>query len=162
MKNRKIAMLGLSVALAMILSYIEALFPLNFAVPGIKMGLANIVIIFILYKIGFKEAVMISLVRVFLSSLLFGNIMALAYSLSGAVLSLLIMFVLKKTDKFSVVGVSIVGAVMHNAGQILMAILIMETQQIIFYMPALAVSGTVTGVLIGIVASIVIKRIKNI
>ncbi len=162
MKIKRVAFLGITVALAMIMSYIESLFPLNFAVPGIKMGLANIVIIFVLYKMSFADACIVSIVRVFLVSLLFGNIMAMTYSIAGAVLSLLVMFLLKKADKFSVVGVSITGAIMHNVGQIAMAIIIMGTEQIASYLPVLAVSGTISGILIGIVASLVIDRIKNI
>lgn len=155
-------MMGLCIALAMIMSYIESLFPLNFAVPGIKMGLANIVIVFVLYRMGLKEAIVISLIRVFLVSLLFGNVMSMAYSISGAVCSLAVMVLLKKTDRFSTIGVSVAGGVMHNFGQIIMAIIIMGAKQIIFYLPALCITGTITGILIGIVSSIVIKRIKRI
>lgn len=162
MKVKNIATLGLCVALAMIMSYIESLFPLNFAVPGIKMGLANIVIIFLLYRVGFGAACVVSLIRVFLVSLLFGNVMMMAYSIAGAVLSLGLMFLLKKSGKFSVVGVSIAGGVAHNAGQIIMAIILLGAKQIAYYLPVLAVTGTVTGVLIGIAASIVIKRVKRI
>ena len=162
MKVKNVATLGLCVALAMIMSYIESLFPLNFAVPGIKMGLANIVIIFLLYRMGFGTACAVSLIRVFLVSLLFGNVMMMAYSIAGAVLSLGLMFLLKKSGKFSVVGVSIAGGVAHNAGQIIMAIILLGAKQIAYYLPVLAVTGTVTGVLIGIAASIVIKRVKRI
>ncbi len=162
MKVKNVAALGLCVALAMIMSYIESLFPLNFAVPGIKMGLANIVIIFLLYRIGFGAACAVSLIRVFLVSLLFGNAMMMAYSLAGAALSLSIMLVLKKCGKFSVIGVSIAGGVAHNAGQIIMAIILLGTKQIAYYLPVLTVTGTVTGVLIGIAASIVIKRVKRV
>lgn len=162
MKVKNVATLGLCVALAMIMSYIESLFPLNFAVPGIKMGLANIVIIFLLYRMGFGAACVVSLIRVFLVSLLFGNVMMMAYSIAGAVLSLGLMFLLKKSGKFSVVGVSIAGGVAHNAGQIIMAIILLGAKQIAYYLPVLAVTGTVTGVLIGIAASIVIKRVKRI
>ncbi|MBQ3561100.1 MAG: Gx transporter family protein, partial [Oscillospiraceae bacterium] len=135
MKTKKVAMLGLTIALAMIMSYIEALVPLSFAVPGIKMGLANIVIIFVLYKIGTKEAILVSLIRVILVSLLFSNVMAMWYSLAGAVLSLAVMWALKKTDKFSVTGVSVAGGIMHNVGQIITAMILLETQQIIVYLP---------------------------
>lgn len=162
MKVKNVAILGLCVALAIIMSYIESLFPLNFAVPGIKMGLANIVIIFLLYRMGFGAACVVSLIRVFLVSLLFGNVMMMAYSIAGAVLSLGLMFLLKKSGKFSVVGVSIAGGVAHNAGQIIMAIILLGAKQIAYYLPVLAVTGTVTGVLIGIAASIVIKRVKRI
>ncbi|MBQ2998353.1 MAG: Gx transporter family protein [Oscillospiraceae bacterium] len=155
-------MLGLTIALAMIMSYIEALVPLSFAVPGIKMGLANIVIIFVLYKIGTKEAILVSLIRVILVSLLFSNVMAMWYSLAGAVLSLAVMWALKKTDKFSVTGVSVAGGIMHNVGQIITAMILLETQQIIVYLPVLLITGTATGVVIGIVAGLVIKRFNNI
>ena len=162
MKTKKVAMLGLTIALAMIMSYIEALVPLSFAVPGIKMGLANIVIIFVLYKIGTKEAILVSIIRVILVSLLFSNVMAMAYSIAGAVLSLLVMWILKKTDKFSVVGVSIAGGIMHNVGQIIMAVILLGTEQIALYLPVLIITGTATGVVIGIVAGLVINRFKNI
>ena len=162
MKTKKVAMLGLTIALAMIMSYIEVLVPLSFAVPGIKMGLANIVIIFTLYKLGTKEAILVSLIRVILVSLLFSNVMAMAYSIAGAVLSLGIMWILKKTDKFSVVGVSVAGGVMHNVGQILMAVILLGTKQIALYLPVLIVTGTATGVVIGIVASLVLKRFEKV
>ena len=162
MKTKKVAMLGLTVALAMIMSYIEALVPLSFAVPGIKMGLANIVIIFVLYKIGTKEAILVSLIRVILVSLLFSNVMAMAYSIAGAVLSLSVMWLLKKTDKFSFVGVSIAGGIMHNVGQIIMAVILLGTEQIALYLPVLIITGTATGVVIGIVSGLVINRFKNI
>ena len=162
MKTKKVAMLGLTIALAMIMSYIEALVPLSFAVPGIKMGLANIVIIFVLYKIGTKEAILVSLIRVILVSLLFSNVMAMAYSIAGAVLSLSVMWLLKKTDKFSFVGVSIAGGIMHNVGQIIMAVILLGTQQIALYLPVLMITGTATGVVIGIVSGLVVNRFKNI
>ena len=155
-------MLGLTVSLAMIMSYIEVLFPLSFAVPGIKMGLANIVIVFVLYRMSLKDACIVSLIRVFLVALLFGNTMSLAYSLAGAILSLALMALLKKTEKFSVVGVSISGGVMHNAGQILMAVILMGTAQIAYYLPVLIITGTITGVGIGLVAALVIDRVKKI
>ena len=162
MKTKKVAMLGLTIALAMIMSYIEALVPLSVAVPGIKMGLANIVIIFVLYKIGTKEAILVSLIRVILVSLLFSNVMAMAYSIAGAVLSLSVMWALKKTDKFSFVGVSIAGGIMHNVGQIIMAVILLGTEQIALYLPVLIITGTATGVVIGIVSGLVINRFRKI
>ena len=158
MKTKKVAMLGLTIALAMIMSYIEALVPLSFAVPGIKMGLANIVIIFVLYKIGTKEAILVSLIRVILVSLLFSNVMAMAYSIDGAVLSLSVMWLLKKTDKFSFVGVSIAGGIMHNVGQITVASFMLETNIVTYYLPYLVLSGTIAGVIVGIAAALLIKR----
>ncbi len=162
MKTKRTALLGITITIAIIMSYIESLFPLSFTVPGIKIGLANIVIIFVLYKMSTADAIMVSLIRIMLVSLLFGNVMALAYSIAGSTLSLLLMLVLKKSEKFSIVGVSISGAVMHNIGQILMAVIILETREIIYYLPVLAVSGIVSGVVIGIVSAIITDRIKNV
>lgn len=159
MKTRKVALYGMLIALAMILSYVESLLPLNFAVPGIKMGLPNIVIVFALYKLSFRDACVISLVRVLLSSLLFGNMFSLAYSAAGAVLSLLVMFLLYKSKKFGTTGVSVAGGVAHNAGQIIVAIFVLETGKLIYYLPVLCISGTVAGVCIGLVSALLIRRI---
>lgn len=165
MKNRtkKIAYLGLMTAVALILSYVESLFPpLIAAVPGIKMGLPNIVIIFILYRFGFKEAAVVSAIRVFTVALLFGNMMSLAYSVAGAALSLILMVLIKRTGKFSAVGVSVVGGISHNLGQVLMAMLLLETAQIGYYMIVLTVSGTIAGVFIGLAGSAMLKHLKDI
>ncbi len=160
-KTRKIALLGVLTSVALVLSYLEAMLPpISTAVPGIKMGLPNIIIIFVLYKFGIKEAISVSLIRVFIVALLFGNVMTLAYSVAGAFLSLALMAILVKADLFSAVGVSIVGGISHNLGQILVAIFLFDTIQIGYYMIVLAVTGTIAGVLIGIIASILIKRIS--
>lgn len=148
------------VALALILSYLESLVPMSFAVPGIKMGLPNIVIVYALYKLGFKAAGSVSLVRVLLVSILFGNVMVMIYSLAGAVLSLAVMGVLKKSAKFSTVGVSVAGALGHNIGQIICAVFLLETGGLVYYLPALCVSGVVAGICIGIAGGIVVKRVK--
>ncbi len=162
-RTKKIAYLGLITAVALILSYIESLFPpIWAAVPGIKMGLPNVAIIFLLYRFGFKEAIGVSLIRVFVVSLLFGNVMSLAYSLAGAVLSLVIMALLKKTNAFSLVGVSVAGGVSHNLGQIIVAMLIMETAEIGYYMIVLAVTGTLAGVFIGLAGAVLLKYMKNV
>ena len=160
MKTRKISLYALLIALALILSYLESLVPMSFAVPGIKMGLPNIVIVFALYKLGFKAAGCISIIRVLLVSLLFGNVMVMIYSLAGAVLSLCLMYLLRKSGKFSSVGVSVVGALGHNAGQVLTAMLLLETGGLIYYLPALCISGAVAGVCIGILGGIIVKRIE--
>lgn len=160
MKTKKISLYALLIALALILSYLESLVPMSFAVPGIKMGLPNIVIVFALYKLDFKAAGCISIIRVLLVSLLFGNVMIMIYSLAGAVLSLCLMWLLRKSGKFSSVGVSVAGALGHNAGQILTAMLLLETGGLIYYLPALCISGAVAGICIGIVGGILIKRIK--
>lgn len=162
-KTKTIAMAGICTALAMVFSYIEFLLPpVSAAVPGIKMGLPNIVIIFALYRLGMKEACAVSAVRLFLSALLFGSVVSLAYSAAGAVLSLCVMSILKRTGKFSVVGVSVAGAVLHNAGQILIAMLIMKTAQIGYYFAILAISGTIAGILIGVSSALILKYVRKI
>jgi Predicted membrane protein len=158
MKTKKIALMAMCVALAMILSYVESLIP-SPGIPGVKLGLANIVVIFALYKLGWKEAAGISLLRVFLVSLLFGHAASLMYSAAGAALSLLGMILLKKTDRLSCVAVSVIGGVLHNAGQILMAWALMGAN-VVWYLPVLILSGTVAGVAIGLVSAILVKRIK--
>ncbi|MCR5664702.1 MAG: Gx transporter family protein [Oscillospiraceae bacterium] len=145
------------VALAMILSYVESLIP-SPGVPGVKLGLANLAVVFALYKFGWREAAGISLLRVFLVSLLFGHVMSLAYSASGAVLSLLGMLLLKKTDRFGCLAVSVTGGVLHNVGQILMAWALMGSN-VVWYLPVLIVSGTVAGVAIGAVCALLVRRV---
>ncbi len=158
-KPRSIALLGICAAIAMVLSYLESLIPLSFAVPGIKLGLANIAVVFVLYKLGVKEAVLVSLIRIVWMAILFGNVMTLAYSVAGAVLSLTAMILLKRSERFSTVGVSVIGGILHNTGQILVAMLIMETAQIVYYLPILCVSGIAAGVAVGIVSAILVKRV---
>ena len=158
-KPKSIALLGICAALAMVLSYLESLIPLSFAVPGIKLGLANIVVVFVLYKLGAKEAVIVSLVRIIWVAILFGNVLTLAYSVAGAVLSLIAMILLKRSERFSTVGVSVTGGILHNTGQIIIAMLVMETAQIVYYLPVLCISGIAAGVAVGIVSAILIKRI---
>jgi len=160
-KTGKIALLGLCTSLALILAYVEVLMPpLYAAVPGIKLGLPNIVIVFVLYSFGLPSAAAVSLVRMILVSILFGNVMALAYSAAGALLSLAAMALLKKTDLFSVTGVSVVGGVLHNVGQILMAMYLFKTVQLGYYLIVLSVTGTISGILIGLCGAVAIKRIK--
>lgn len=160
MKTKKLVTLALLTAAAMILSYLEALLP-SVAVPGVKMGLANIAVVFTLYKLGWREAAAVSLVRVALVSLLFGNLAALAYSLAGAALSLAVMGLLKRAGIFSAVGVSVAGGVAHNAGQILMAMWMLETKELAYYLPVLAAAGTVSGILIGLCGGLLVKRIRT-
>lgn len=156
---KSVALLGICTAIAMVLSYLESLIPLSFAVPGVKLGLANIAIVFVLYKLGAKEAVLVSALRIIWMAILFGNFLTLAYSAAGAVLSLTAMILLKRSEKFSAVGVSVTGGILHNAGQILVAMLVMETAQIVYYLPVLCISGIAAGVAVGIVSAILIKRI---
>lgn len=149
-------------ALAFVLSYIEFLLPINLAIPGIKLGLANLVIIVSLYTLGASWAFPLSLVRILLTGLTFGNPASMIYSLSGGMLSLAIMVVAKRCKLFSVTGVSVLGGVFHNVGQILAAILVVETASLLYYLPVLILSGTVAGVLIGILSSILIGHLRKI
>lgn len=162
MKSKQISRYALLVALAMVLSWLESLVPVSAAVPGMKLGLTNLVVIFALYRMRPADAAMISLVRVLLVSFTFGNAYAFAYSLAGAVLSLIIMWGLKKSDRFSTVGVSIAGGVGHNLGQILVAALVLETDRIFFYLPVLMVSGIAAGVCIGLLGGIITERLKKL
>lgn len=161
LSTKQMVTLSALVAVAMILSYVESMIPAFVAVPGVKMGLSNIATVFALYSLGWPYAIIVSVVRVFLSSLLFGNFVSLIYSLSGAFLALTLMILLKKLDKFSTVGVSVAGGVGHNAGQIIAACIVMENAAISLYIIPLIISGTISGVLIGLVAGNLVERVKK-
>lgn len=163
-KAKTTAFIGLFTALALILAYVEAILPPLFsAIPGIKMGLPNLIIVFLLYRRGPITASVVSLLRILLVSILFGNVMALIYSLAGGVLSLVTMIVLRRLGFLSTVGVSVAGGVTHNIGQILAAMVLLETAELGYYLAVLTVTGTIAGVLIGIGGSLLINRIpKNI
>ena len=161
-KTKNIAFLGVLASLALVLSYIEFLLPpIYAAVPGIKMGLPNIVIIFALYRYGIKAAVTVSFIRLICVALLFGGWLTFVYSLAGAVLSLTVMALLKRTDLFSSAAVSIIGAICHNAGQIIVAILLLERAEIGYYMIILTFTGAVAGLLIGLASGYLIKSLKR-
>ena len=157
---KKLALLGLCTAIAMVLAWVEGqLPPLTTAVPGIKLGLPNIAIIFILYRFGWKEAAAVSFVRILAVSFIF-NPATLPYSLAGGLLSLLGMALLKKTDLLSVTGVSVAGGLLHNVGQILMAMLILSTAGLGYYLIILAVTGVVSGIFVGLCGSFAVKRVR--
>ena len=162
MNTKNITMYGLFTALAMIMSLIEILMPIPLPVPGIKVGFPNIIILFVLYRFGAKTAIAVSLVRVLLVSLLFGNFLGLAYSLAGAVLSLVVMILLKATDMFSTLGVSVVGGIFHNVGQIIVACVLMSTSEISYYMPVLIITGTAAGIVVGIASHLLIKKTEKL
>lgn len=159
--TKRIAYLGVLTALAFVFSYIEFLLPLNFGVPGIKLGLANLVVIVALYMINVRAACLLSFVRILLTGLTFGNLASMIYSLAGGILSLVIMILAKRSNVFSVTGVSVLGGVSHNVGQIIIAILVVETKSLLYYLPVLIISGTVTGALIGVLASILIRHLNK-
>ena len=161
MKIRTLTKMALLAAAALILGYIDSLIPLVPSVPGIKLGLPNLVVIFALYRMGFRDAAILSLLRVTLASILFGSVMSFAYSAVGAALSLLVMWGMKTTGRFGTAGVSVAGALAHNFGQILTAALLLETSMLVWYLPALCISGTAAGVCIGLLASVLIRRIRE-
>ena len=162
MQAKKIATMGLLVALAMVLSWVEQLVPLSVAVPGVKLGLANLIIVIALYKMRLSEVFLLSIVRILLSGFLFGNYFSILYSLAGGLLSLAVMALLKKAGDFSVMGISMAGGVSHNVGQLVVAMLVVETVSVSYYLPVLLVAGLVTGFLIGVAAGEMLKRLVNI
>ena len=162
MNNKRIAFLGLFVALAFVLSYIEFMLPLNIGIPGAKIGIANLAVMVTLYTVGEKNAIALSIIRVVLVGLTFGNISMMMYSLAGAALSLFAMLIAKRIGKFSMTGVSVLGGVFHNVGQIIVAMLVLETRSLFYYLPFLIIIGTITGVVIGIVSSLITIRVKKI
>lgn len=161
-KVKKTAFCGLVLALALIAGYAESLIPVAVAIPGIKLGAANSVILILLYMAGIKEAFIVNISRVVLSGFLFGSMSSILYSLSGAVFSLLIMTLLKKMDRFSISGVSMAGGVFHNIGQLIMAAWVLETTAVWYYLPVLILSGCVTGLLIGVLTGELRRRIPHI
>ena len=158
--TKKITTLALTVSLALIFSFIESRIPAFVAIPGIKVGLANIAVIFTLYKLGAKEAIGVSILRVFLVSFLFGTPISLIYSITGASLSLTVMILLKKLTPLSEVTISVSGAIMHNVGQILAASFMLATNVIVYYLPFLILSGTIAGIAVGSVSALLIKKVK--
>ncbi len=157
-KTKRISISALCVALAFVLSYFESLIPLNFGVPGIKLGLANIVVLTALYLLPKSDAFVISFIRILLSGLLFSGAFSLAYSFAGGLLSFCVMLLLKNSKKISMLGVSVLGAVSHNVAQIIVAIIIMESKSIAYYLPVLLISATVSGVVVGILSAVVFSR----
>ena len=157
--TRKMTTMAITVSLALILSFIESRIPAFVAIPGIKVGLANIAVIFSLYKLGIKEAAIISVVRILLVSILFGSPVSLIYSLSGAVLSFACMLVLKQLTPLREVAISVSGGVMHNVGQIIAASVMLDTNVVVYYLPFLILSGTIAGIVVGFAAALLIKRV---
>ena len=160
-KMKKTAFCGLVLALALIAGYVENLVPVAVAIPGIKLGTANSVILILLYMVGVKEAFLVNISRVLLSGFLFGSMSSILFSLSGAVLSLFVMTLIKKTDRFSINGVSMAGGVFHNIGQILVAICIVQTVSVGIYAPVLLITGLITGYFIGMLARILLVHLPK-
>ncbi len=160
LNTKKVAYLGMLIALAFVLSYVEVLLPLNIGIPGAKIGLANIVTVVALYTIGAKNSLILSIVRVILVGLTFGNFAMMLYSAAGALLSFTMMYFGRRSKKLSIMGVSVLGGVFHNVGQIIVAIFAMETSQLIYYLPVLVIIGTISGAVIGILSGMICKRVK--
>lgn len=155
----KVAYFGVFTALALIFSYVETLIPISFGIPGVKLGLANLIIVIALFKLKLKETYLLSVVRILLSGFLFGNYFSIIYSLAGALLSLSVMALLKRAGGFSIIGISIAGGVFHNIGQLFVAMAVVEMFQAAYYVPVLLVAGLLTGCLIGILAQEMLKRL---
>lgn len=158
---KRAAYLGMFTALGLVLGWLETLIPIYAIAPGMKIGLANLVTLLVLYRFGWKEAAGVSLLRIALSSMLFGTVTMLLYSLAGAVLSLLVMVALKKTERFSVLGISAAGGVLHNTGQVLVAVVLMENHAILYGLPLLVLSGVLSGLLVGMAGAFLHKHLPK-
>ena len=161
MKSR-VAYFGVFTALALIFSYVETLLPFNFGIPGVKLGIANLIIVIALYKLKLSDVYLLSVVRVLLNGFIFGNYFSIIYSLAGGLLSLTVMALLKKQGGFSVFGISMAGGVMHNIGQLIIAMIIVETFSVVYYVPVLLMAGLSTGFIIGVASSEMLKRLANL
>lgn len=160
--KHKVAYFGVFASLAMIFSYVESLIPFQIGIPGVKLGLANLIVVIALYKMGIKEAFFVSVIRIVLSGFLFANLFSIIYSLAGGMVSLAVMAFLKSRRSFSVFGISMAGGVAHNIGQIVVAMLVVETFSVAYYIPVLLVAGLATGFVIGIVANAMLKRLNRL
>ena len=159
---RQITTMGMLVALAMVLGFVETLIPINLGIPGMKLGLANIVVVIALFLFDVKTAVVVSILRIILIAMTFGNMSMMFYSIAGASLSLLSMVTVSKIKSFSLISVSIVGGIMHNVGQIICAAFVVRTNGVFTYLPVLIIAGLVSGALIGIVAGLILVRLTNV
>ncbi len=162
MKTSKIPLYGVLIALALILSYVESQIPAFVAIPGMKLGLTNIVVLSALYLLGDKSAMMINTFRIVVVSILFGNAMSFAFSIVGGMLSTLVMIILKKSGKFRIIGISAAGGITHNIGQIITAIVLLGTTAIAWYLPILWISGIVSGIIIGVIGGAVCSRLEKV
>ena len=159
---RQITTMGMLVALAMVLGFVETLIPINLGIPGMKLGLANIVVVIALFLFDIKTAVVVSILRIILIAMTFGNMSMMFYSIAGASLSLLSMIAISKIKSFSLISVSIVGGIMHNVGQIICAAFVVRTNGVFTYLPVLMIAGLVSGALIGIVAGLISERLTHV
>lgn len=161
-KARKVALYGMLIALAFIFSYIESMFPMPVPVPGVKLGLANLVNVVGLYTVGAAGTAAVSLVRIVLVGFTFSNMFSMIYSLAGGILSLLVMVLARKCGAFSKIGVSILGGIFHNIGQLTVAAFVTKTAGVFTYFPMLLVAGVVTGAVIGLLGGMIVERIAPV
>lgn len=159
-KTKKTALYGVLAALALILGYIETLIPAFVAIPGMKIGLTNIVVLFSLYAVSERAAIVINLVRIIILAMLFGSPLSFVFSLVGGCLSTAVMIILKKSDRFGIVGVSTAGGVTHNIGQIIVAMFVMNTRAIALYLPVLWITGIFSGMLVGFIGGLIVSRVR--
>ena len=160
MNNRKLVTLALFATTALMLSYIESLFPFFFGVPGMKLGLANLAVVIALYFYGWREALMVNVLRIILSGLLFGNLFSILFSLGGALISFVCMVSARRLG-LSLYGVSMAGGVFHNVGQLLIAVFLVQTVEVGYYAPFLLLAGLVTGLLIGVLGKELLRRMPK-
>lgn len=158
---KKTAELGLFLALALILSYVESLIPFSFGIPGIKLGLPNLIVVLLLYRSGAKDAALVNFLRIILSGFLFGSLYSILYALAGAVLSFCAMLIGRRFNCFSAVGVSVLGGVFHNIGQIIIAMLVVETYYVGYYIPFLIAAGTITGAVLGVAVTELMPYLRD-
>lgn len=164
MKNRitsKITIRAMLIALAFVLSWLESQIPYFFAIPGMKLGLSNLVVLIALYHLSSADAFVLNMVRIILVSFTFSNMAALPYSLAGGMLSFAAMYLLKRYTKFSIRLVSVFGGICHNIGQILIAMIVLQNTSIIWYLPYLWISGIIAGIAIGFICEMVLKRLPS-
>ena len=158
MRTDRLAKMGLLLALGMILSYVEALFPIAPSMPGVKIGLANMLVVLLLYSYGWKYGTIYQLSRILLTAMLFGNLFSCVYSLAGAALSMAVMIGFKKSDFLDMAGISMAGGIAHNIGQLIIAYFVVQNTAIGWYMPILLITGAVSGYVIGFISEILLKR----
>ena len=160
-RTKALALSAMFACLALIFSYVEAIIPFSVGIPGVKLGLANLVVVIVLYEMNVRYALLINIIRILIAGLLFSGVFGALYSLAGGILSLLVMWLLKKTKLFSMIGVSMAGGVAHNMGQLLVAAAIVSNLRMFLYFPILMFSGLVTGILMGIVAYVIDNKIPK-
>lgn len=159
--KQKVAIRGVLVALAMVLSFIESMIPPVVAVPGVKLGLTNLVVLMALYRLGERDAIIINAIRIVLVSITFGNMATFLYSIAGGAFSAIVMILLKRINRFSMIMVSVTGGVSHNVGQICVAMILLRSKALVYYLPMLWMSGIVAGVIVGFLCAKVVERLPD-